>query len=70
MSEAEIIKLGFEGARFVFDVIARFIAGDTSEPVRRVIDVLPSELRSELELERQRSAMRRDLEQALPEDGS
>ena len=65
MSPAEIVKLVIEGTSFVAQAIAAFIDGDDSEPVRRVIDVLPGPLRSRLELARQRNLTRRALEDQI-----
>lgn len=65
MTTAEIVSLIFEGSSYVAEAIAAFIDGDTSEPVRRVIEVLPSSTRSKVELERQRALNRRALEAEL-----
>lgn len=55
---------GAAGA-FVGGMIARFISGDTSPEVRRVIDVLPGEMRADIEAARQRAAAEEEFKAAL-----
>jgi hypothetical protein len=55
------IKIGIEAGTWLAGMIARFVAGDDSEPVRRVIDVLPSQMRADVEHERQRELLRAEL---------
>lgn len=57
----EVTRVVLEGVGFVAEMIARFIAGDDSEPVRRVIDVLPDTTRAKVEFERQRELTRKAL---------
>lgn len=65
MNPLEIVKLIVEGTSFVAQAIGAFVGGDDSEPVRRVIEVLPGALRSRLELARQRELTRQALEAEL-----
>ena len=65
MIAGDIVKLVLEGASFVATAIGAFIDGDDSEPVRRVIEILPAEQRSAIELARQRNLMRKALEEKL-----
>lgn len=61
MTAAEIAELALRGGAFVVEMIARYIGGDNSEEVRRVIAILPGELRSEVELKRQRALAETEL---------
>jgi len=68
-SEVEVaLSLAFKAAEFVAGIIARFIEGDDSAEVRRVMDVLSPELRADAELERQRVQDRKALVDALGTD--
>lgn len=64
VTTAESIKLALQGAGYVAEIIARYIAGDDSREVRRVIDILPGDLRSEVELQRQRALAEAELRAA------
>lgn len=64
MTAAEVAKLALQGGSYVAEIIARYIAGDDSREVRRVIDILPGDLRSEVELKRQRALAEAELRAA------
>ncbi|MGE0402868.1 MAG: hypothetical protein AB7T06_39550 [Kofleriaceae bacterium] len=50
----EIAKVAAEAVASLAPFVVRWITGDKSEPVRRVMDVLPEEQRTRAELLRQR----------------
>ena len=62
MSTETWVEIAFEGAKFLFDIIQRFVGGDRSEEVLRVIQVLPRTSRSRLELIAQEKAAAQILE--------
>lgn len=50
---------------WLIEIIGRWIGGDDAPDVRRVIEILPGELRSDLEHARQRELMRQAAEAEL-----
>lgn len=58
------LEIGGEIAKWVAGIVARYIAGEDSEPVRRVVDILPKKMRADVEHARQREMMRQQLEAA------
>lgn len=65
MNPGEVAELIIKGTTWVAQAIAAFLDGDDSEAVRRVIDVLDPELKTSLELARQRNLTRKALEEQL-----
>lgn len=63
MSTGSWIELGGRAAAFIIETIAKYVDGDNSEPVKRVIDVLPISMRSDVEHARQKELLRKELEE-------
>jgi len=59
---AKWAELGFRVGKWAIDTIAAFIGGDTSEPVARLIEILPPSLKSDVEHARQYELTRKALE--------
>lgn len=61
----EILTVVLDAAKFIGEMIARFVEGDRAEEVMRVIDILPPTLRSRVEIEAQREETSRKLKEAF-----
>jgi len=57
------LDLGFRIAKWVVETIGKFIAGDNSEPVKRLAELLPDELKADVEHARQYELTRKALEE-------
>lgn len=62
------LELGGRVATWAVQTIGAFINGDTSEPVRRLVAILPAELKSDVEHAHQRALTQRMLEKEFPDD--
>lgn len=57
------LDLGFRIGKWAVDTIIKFVNGDNSEPVKRLADILPPELKADVEHARQYELTRKSLEE-------
>lgn len=62
---AKWAELGFRIGQWVLQVVSAFIDGDDSEPVKRLVELLPPELKADVEHARQYELTRKALEEDL-----
>lgn len=70
-TEANVMKgleIGAQALPWLVETIDRFINGDDSEAVRRVIEILPAERRADAEAARQERLLERDIREEFGPD--
>ena len=62
------VDIGVKIGGWIVDLVGRFINGDDSEEVRRVVDILPAELKADVMAARKRRELEEDLRADLGGD--